>query len=68
MRISPLLSGTSGLPNDVSCSSRSGSQVDLPGVTGVRGIFSSVGSSVLDSCSPKGSISMSAIFYSAFLK
>ena len=37
----PLLSGTSGLPNDVSCSPRSGSQVDPPptGVTGLRGIF-----------------------------
>ena len=49
-------------PNDVSCS-HSGSQVDHP-PTGVRGIFSPVGSSGLDSvllCSPKGLISMSAI-------
>ena len=45
--------------NDVSCS-RSGFQVDPP--TGIRGIFSPIGSSGLDSCSPKGSISMSANF------
>ena len=49
-------------PNDVSCS-RAGSQIDLPpGVTGSKGICSSVGSSSLDSCSPNGSISTSAIF------
>ena len=44
------------LPNDGSCSPRSGSQVDLPGVTESKGICSSVGSSGLDSRSPKGSI------------
>ena len=49
----------------VSCSPRSGSQVDdLPGVTGSKGICSSGGSSGLDSCSAKGLISTSAIFYS----
>ena len=41
--------------NEVSCSPPSGSQVDdLPGVTGSKGICSSVGSSGLDSCSPNG--------------
>ena len=40
----------------------SGSQVDTP-PTGVRGILSLIGSSGLDSCSPKGSISTSVIFY-----
>ena len=55
--------------NDVSCSHQSGSQVhDPPGIIGSKRICSSVGSSGLDSCSPNGSISMSAIFYSAFLK
>ena len=50
-------------PNDVSCS-RSGSQVDPPtGVTERRGIVSPIGSSGLDSCSPKGPILTSAIFY-----
>ena len=55
--------------NDVSCL-HSGSQVDPP-PTGVRGIFSPVGSLGLDSvpsCSPNGSISTSAIFHSVFLK
>ena len=43
-------------------------QVDPPptGVTGSKGIFSSVGSSGLDSCSPNGLISTSAIFFSIY--
>ena len=40
----------------------------FPPPTGVREIFSPVGSSGLDSCSPKELISVSTIFHSAFYK
>ena len=57
-------------PNDVSCS-RSGSQVDPPPTPppGVRGIVSPVsGCESVLSRSPRGSISMSAIFHNTLKK